>query len=277
LCFDRTPTAQNTMTSYPDPRSKSRRPFITTAYHPDAQGVLQPEIPARCPYSTAGEETPCEVSFHHVRVRKTGPCYGLVVMTCLSHGRGFTLYPPGFGPYQRSAVVQLGPDGGPIMAREGEERGGGDSPDDSGLRRDFRDTFFQSALDAAQGIPWSRESLSEAPDQWFSTQWRHLRLSADLLGVAPDMDDSQRAVIASVLETDMLRLREGAQEIRDRRGYVTRGRVVRRVLLSLRGGVRRALRLLFCGHVIGQWGRPAFWDEARRSLIMLPFPPPGTP
>jgi hypothetical protein len=263
------------MTSYPNPRSKSRRPFITTTYHPDAQGVLQPEIPARCPYSAASEETPCELIPHHVRGRKTGPGYGLAVMTCRTHGHGFTLYPPGFGPFQRWAVVQLSPDGASILATEGEEEEGGSRPDDRRLRRDFLDTFFQAALDAAQSLPWPRDSLTETPDQWFSTQWRHLSLAADLLGVAPDMDDSQREVIASVLGTDLLRLREGAREIRDSKGYLTIGLVVRRVLLCLRGGVRQALRLLFCGHVIGQWGRPAWWDGARRSLSTLPFPSPG--
>jgi hypothetical protein len=37
------------------------------------------------------------------------------------------------------------------------------------------------------------------------------------------------------------------------------------------GGQSRALRLLLCGHLIGQWGEPWSWDPRRRVLERLPF------
>jgi hypothetical protein len=167
--------------------------------------------------------------------------------------------------------MRLAPDGSSVTTAGGQQEGLG-TGDERSWRRDFEDTFFEAALEAAEGRWWPRESFTEAPDRWFSTQGRHLSFAADLLGVSPGMEAGERERLASVLGTDLLTLREGAGEIRASQRYVTIGLVVRRVLLSLRGGVRRALRLLFCGHVIGQWGRPSLWDGARRRLITLPFP-----
>lgn len=263
------------MSSYPDARSKSRRPFITTAYRPDAEGVLHPELPSRCPFSSSDEPTPCVLGLHHVRERKTGPCFGLAVLACSVHRRSFTLYPPGFAPYQRSAVVRLSWDGSPVVEALDEEASAEEDLEERRLRREFRDTFFEAALDASRGESWARDSLAEVPDRWWSTQCRSLDFCRDLLGLGPEMEEHQRELIASVLRVDLISLREHAQELRDREGYVEIGVAIRRVLLGLRGGVRQALRFLFCGHVIGQWGRPIWWSGSGK-MIDLPFPSPGT-
>ncbi|MEW6747897.1 MAG: hypothetical protein AB1486_34685 [Planctomycetota bacterium] len=249
------------MASYSVRVPKSRRPFLITPYHADPQGVLRPELPERCPYSKAGDNVTCELRAHHERPRRTGPCFPLQVMTCAGHGHGFTLYPPGFGPYQRRAVLRLGPDGSAPLAE----------PERPPLERDFAGTLFEAAVDASEGKAWSRDSLQGPADRWWPTQGRHLELSTRLLGLAAETEDGERVKIASLLALDTLLLCEETDRLRQGAGYRARGLAIRRVLLALRGGVQRALRLLSCGQVIGQWGEVHEWDRHARRLRSLPF------
>ena len=82
--------------SYPD-ASRSPRPFIVTPYVIGRGGGLEPQMPSACAQgASAGER--CRLSLHHWRKRKTGPRHPLAVVACPTHGVGFTLYPPGYGP-----------------------------------------------------------------------------------------------------------------------------------------------------------------------------------
>jgi hypothetical protein len=183
------------------------------------------------------------------------------VVECCAHGLVFTLYPPGYAPYRRQAVLKLTPEGDPIR------------PEGSAVQAAFEDTVFAAALDAKAGKRWARETKAEVPDGWWSTQGRHLRLTARLVGVAMDLAEKTRESIATVLSVGMLALRELCQA----KGYRALGTGVCSVLGWLQGRASvRAQQLLVCGHLIGQWGEPLHWDSTRRVLMRSPFCVHGT-
>lgn len=246
---------------YPS-RPRLCRAFLVTSYTVDAAGQVDAVMPSRCPVgvdaSTGGE---CGVALHHRRARKTGPGHALCVVKCRAHGLAFTLYPPGYAPYRRQAVLRLTPEGDPIR-REG-----------SAVQAEFEDTVFAAALDAKEGKRWVRETKAEVPERWWSTQGRHLRLTARLVGVAIDLAEKTRESIAAVLSVGLFSLRNLCQA----EGYRALGAGVCSVLGWLQGRASvRAQQLLVCGHLIGQWGEPLHWDATRRVLMRSPFCVHGT-
>ena len=239
----------------PSPRS----PFVVTSYIPDCSGVPTAVVPSLCPQGTAVGSACCAVTIDHLRHRKSGPQHPLAVARCSVHGLGFTLYPLGYAPYRRQQVLKLAPDGTADRAGAG------------GLREEFERTVFDAALDGAEGRPWARDSDDEIPDRWWSTQGRHLRLAARLLGmIAPER---LRDRIAAALSVSGLRQREGAVA----KGFRAVSTAICGLLSKLRGApAARAYALLVCGHLAGHWGEPMRWDRAREDLIRSPFCAPGT-
>jgi len=248
-------------TSYPS-RPRSSRPFLVTPYVTDASGTVNAVMPSCCPTKAdAGTEGTCALARHHLRARKTGPRHPLAVVECQAHGVAFTLYPPGYAPFRRQAVVKLAPDGSPVM------------PADESAQGAFAGTVFEAAVDAEAGRRWARETQDEVPERWWSTQGRHLHLLARLVGVANDITDKVRETIAATLSVGMMTLRDLCQG----KGYRAIGRAVMSVLSLLEGGwPRRAQQLLGCGHHIGQWGEPMHWDATRQALVRSPFSVGGT-
>ena len=236
---------------------RSRRPFIVTSYVASPDGDLAAEMPAVCPKGAGNGEPRCSLSVHHWRERKTGPRHPLAVVVCRTHGECFTLYPPGYGPYRRQPVVRLSPDG---KALRGE--------DDSSAA-EFSGTLFEAAFDACGGRAWARETGIRPPERWWSTQGRHLRLAAQMLGVAADLAEHVRESIAAVLSVGAVALRERAKS--RLRGYRAIGKAVCEVLERLSAGPRRPRQLLVCGHLIGRWGEPMHWDARSGVLRRSPF------
>ncbi|MBN1444373.1 MAG: hypothetical protein JXA90_16800 [Planctomycetes bacterium] len=232
--------------------------FVTSPYSPGPDGVLEPAIPEVCPFRLRGDP-PCDVRRHWHRARKTGPTFDLSIVRCHTHGHAFTLYPPGFAPYQRTPLVALAPDGSQPIA---------DPPSRDPLAA-FEGTLFDAALDGERRRAWARSSQGGAPDRWWSTQGRHLQTAAKLLGVAPETDARLRERIAGALSVDHLFLRDRART--DASGYHARSKLVCAVLRRLWRVTRLALRLLYCGRLIGRWGLPCIWDPARRDFDRLPF------
>jgi len=109
-------------------RPHARRSFINTPYRVCGEGRLEPELPKQCLAGATGTgEAGCVVAVDHRRARKTGPEHALVVAKCRKHGVAFTLYPTGFVPYSRSAIVAVDAQGQPIRrghlsAAEQQER-----------------------------------------------------------------------------------------------------------------------------------------------------------
>ena len=228
-----------------------------TPYTVDAAGQIDAVMPSRCPTSVDSSRVgECRLALHHRRVRKTGPGHALCVVECRAHGVAFTLYPPGYAPYRRQAVLKLTPDGEPIC-REG-----------NAVATEFEDTVFAAALDAKEGKRWARETQDEVPERWWSTQGRHLQLTARLVGVALGLAEKTSESIATALSVGMLSLRELCQA----KGYRAIGAAVCSVLACLKGlASRRAQLLLVCGHLAGQWGEPLHWDATRQALVRSPF------
>jgi hypothetical protein len=202
----------------------------------------------------------CSVTIDHLRRRKTGPHHPLAVARCSVHGLGFTLYPPGYAPYRRQQVLKFASD----------EAAG--RSEDGGLREEFEGTVFDAALDGAEGRAWARASDGKLPDRWWSTQGRHLRFAARLLGVIAS--ERIRDLIAAALSVSGLRQREGALATR---GFRALGTAICGLLSRLRGSpATRAHALLVCGHLAGHWGEPMWWDRDREDLVRSPFCAPGT-
>ena len=246
--------------SYPA-RPSACRPFVVTPYVLVAGSELVAELPDRCPMAAAGSEPRCRVSAHHHRKRKTGPEFALMVARCDEHGCAFTLYPPGYAPYRRQALVRLAPDGADMQHDETETLG-----------HKFESTLFEAAVDASQGRAWAREPGAVPSEQWWSTQGRHLSLASRIAGVAGILSDRMREAVALVLTVDTLSLRELARPV----GYRSVGRAVCTVLEQLGRGALAFARLLCCGHLIGHWGEPLHWDPKRLALERRPFPPGAT-
>jgi len=133
----------------------------------------------------------------------------------------------------------------------------------------FEGTLFQAALDAERRKAWARDSRDGAPDRWWSTQGRHIDLALRLLGIARHIDDRLRERIAGVLSIDHLFLRDQSKVEKSR--YHARAGAVCAVLRRLQRSATAALRLFFCGRLIGHWGAPRNWDPRRQILERLPF------
>lgn len=236
-----------------------RPPFIVTSYLPDEDGVPTAVVPDLCPHGAPKGSADCSVTIDHLRHRKTGPRHPLAVARCWIHGLGFTLYPHGFAPYRRQQVARLTPDGS------------ADPSEAEGLRGDFEDTVFAGALDGADGCPWARDSDDEIPERWWSTQGRHLRFAAGLLGMVTP--ERARESIAAVLSASGLQQRESALA----KGYRAVGTAICGLLSKLRGSpAARGYALLVCGYFAGHWGEPMRWDPTRKDLLRSPFCAHGT-
>jgi hypothetical protein len=220
---------------------------------------MAPRQPLSCLYR--GEDEPsCHPSFHSWRERATGPGYPLRVMWCEVHGHYFTLYPPGYAPWQRVAVAPVASDGGRVQGLSAGADG-------------FNDTLFDAALDASAGVAWSREGPG---DKYWSTQGRRLELAQRLCGVAPELADPVRDLVAETLRVDGLLLREQAEALRWCGGYRQRGMAVRALLEALARAQPSDERLLHAGFVVGAWGLPRRWDPVAGVLRTRPFPGGGT-
>ena len=215
-------------------------------------------MPSTCPRRSA-QEASCDIRRHYLRVRKTGPGFPLTVVRCHKHKCAFTLYPPGFAPYQRKPVVALAPDGTSPIAE----------PRPGRRLEAFEGTLFHAALDGERQEAWARNSEKGPPDRWWSTQGRHIRLASRLLGVSADTGARLREQLAAVLSVDHLFIRERTPA--EAAGYHARSKGVCAVLRRLTRGATAALRLLFCGHLIERWGLPWIWDPRRQVLERLPF------
>lgn len=94
---------------------------------------------------------------------------------------------PSCTPFRRQPVAKLAPDGNAIR------------PATESSADQFDGTVFEAAVDAKDGRRWARETKGEVPEHWWSTQGRHLRLLARVVGVAQDLTDKVREAIAATL------------------------------------------------------------------------------
>ena len=80
--------------------------------------------PSQCPEAEPVES--CRIKRQARRRRKVGPSFALDVLLCQTHRHSFTVYPPGYGPYERQSLAPVSPSGEPLQEagcqNKGEER-----------------------------------------------------------------------------------------------------------------------------------------------------------
>lgn len=210
----------------------------------------------------------CILAVNHERPRKTGPCFPLSVVYCAVHDVSFTLYPPGHIPYSREALTPTA-EGGQRISSEPDPHAvdGGEHTEAS----EFRGTFFDAALDAAQGRIGRREDSAGSSDLWWSTQGRRLQRGLTLFGLTADVEMDEQHVVAEILAIDTLLLADQSRQIEQRPGYRQRGQSICAVLAALPPGAWLPDRLAECGHCRGIWGAPWRWDPRSGTLRRRPF------
>ncbi|NOY27214.1 MAG: hypothetical protein GXP62_15200 [Oligoflexia bacterium] len=200
------------------------------------------ELPHRAPCAT-GSDMLCEITEHGSRERQTGPEHPLTVIQCKTHGRFFTIYPPGFVPFGRKQL--------PIETLEVT-----------------RAPSLQAAVDAAderQGRwpDWLDPEGNEPG--WASTQWRQIVVWGRWLGLTGTQEIGQQ--IATVLGV-ALHEHAAARSLYQGGTYRHRGRAILSVVqaCSRLGDVLR--RLLRAGFIAGLVGR-GYRSDRRGHLVAL--------
>lgn len=245
----------------------ARPPFVVTEYWANASGELVPAIPSRGPCGVHLGET-CRLSVHHRRVRSTGPGFPIWVLHCSAHVVWFSLYPPGHVPHGRMALTPTTAYGHWITSEPDRDNQTVEPPPQAG---DFLGTYFEAALEAAQGLIGKREDSAGSSDLWWSTQGRRLERGLALLGMTAEVDLRELHVVSELLGVDLLLLAEQARQVVVQPGYQQRGRSVCAVLAALRPGTWLSDRLAECGHRRGFWGAPWRWDPRTRALRRQPY------
>lgn len=234
--------------SYPVARPIASRPLVVGAYHGKSDGRLQAERPSSCPDHNA-DEVACRVLVNHYRVRKTGPKFPLLVAMCRTHRKAFTVYPPGHVPYGRVPLAHLAPDGGEVQRQH-----------DAPAARTRAGTLFEAAQDAAAGRRWARSELLEEVGPWWNTQVRQVAVTVKLMGLSPELSESEREKMATALGVPLFDLLVGAKSIAESPGYRSRGAAVLSVLELVPQTACTIDRLLVAGHLGGLWGALHRWD-----------------
>lgn len=173
---------------------------------------------------------------HTLRVRKAGPGHPLAVCRCHAHGASFSVYPPGFIPYARRALL--------------------DSPPVTSVPE--APSFAAVAAEAANGTAWDR-AAKHGSSRWWSTQWRVLHRLRQALG-AFEAGLHEVVALALGLPLHLLSAVTGAV------GYRARGQALQAVLTALGGDLDR---LLLAGALAGCWGSPWRWQRAPPRLVPL--------
>lgn len=238
--------------------ARARCRFVIAPYHCSPGGTLVPERPTVCAWADDG--SPCRVRLKIVRSRKTGPPHDLWVFYCPAHGVYFTVYPPGYLPFARQAVVAVMPDGTA-------------SDDDADGKCDAIPPLMEGTL---LGVAWETRdektwrAACQRPDAWRTTLVRRLDRATHLVGVATDLGLEEQLVCAETLAVDTLRLREGQAMIRSQPGVIGRGRAVVHVLEAVfRVGRNFLDRLVAAAHRAELCGRPFRWLAGAERLFPL--------
>ena len=236
-------------------RKPASRPFVTTPYDGSAKEITA-AIPLRGPCWR--DDSPCRIGQHHCRTRKTGPHWGWVaVARCATHGRAFTVYPPGQVPYGRTPLIELAPDGSAL--RSGEA-----------ATRPATPLVVPAARDAANGTRWPREEAADAEGGVRSTQHRQVARAAAMLGLVVGTPPTP-ALVASVTGLGEGQLVGIAARLASTHDLKAWGDEVARVAAKLECQVPLTLldRLAVLGHLAGRWGRPYRWLPGPRRLLEL--------
>ena len=146
--------------------------------------------------------------------------------------------------------------------------------DADGQAEPWRETYFEAAVDAAEGCRWLSDVVRGDPvGPRLVSQRGWLARGMRVLGLDPDQDDRLAQMVANDLDVAGLEHAEARQRAQAH-SLRERGSAVLMVLARLMGESKAWPRLAQAGYRTGVWGRPVFWD----ALIgQRQFPPGGTP
>jgi hypothetical protein len=261
-------------------RPSARRSFIFTPYRADQDGRLRPQVPGRCIAGASEKEARCVVRIHHWRKRKTGPEYPLVVAECTTHGTAFTLYPPGFVPYGRVAIVPVDAEGELVSRHQSgdgvsqDEQDGDESEGDGALPQPQQSTGFRrgaweltlwgAAQDASEGHLWSHAETAPGALGSLRTQGRRIVMAAGVLGL---LGQEPNCPLVGPLGIPALMHSDATSAYQRADSYQARGRAVMMPLAELApAGCGLLERVLWAGSVAGFWGNAWRWDADRHRL-----------
>jgi len=216
------------------------------------------DIPSKGPcYGTDKQD--CRIEEYYWRPRITGPKHAILVIRCAVHKKPFTIYPSGFGPYQRLPMANTAYGTNHLENNPGEH-----------TLEAFQDTQFQAAVDASEGKAWPRE-WRDKPRKWWETQRRRIANMLVLLGLDPEMEEAKSIQVSQLLNVEHMLVLEKKRAIEDKPGYRCRGLGVASVLKALVKSGNPVERLLLAGHQAGLWGMPLWWDADSRIIRKIPF------
>lgn len=226
-----------------------RKPFVTARYL--LVGVRYEIDPVHACPEAGGDKRPCELRPKDWRKRETGPDHPLRVLECATHACCFTVYPHGYGPYERRPSAAVAPDGSPF---------GLDPEADDGEA--LRTTKFRAVVDFIAGIRWpldietaDLDGISNPPGV-FRTQVRHIGRSAVFFGVEPDLTDAFRLETAINLGIPTQRIIDGAGRVRDGPNWRSRASEVGAFLQYISPLHTALSGLARQGKLVGLWGTP---------------------
>lgn len=197
----------------------------------------------------------CKTVGHSYRNRKTGPKIPLCVLYCKQHQAYFTVYPPGYVPYARTALAAVDLGGKAVERLE---------PKPQVSNVGFREVLMEAAMDASFGRLWESEPIENLECPRYPTQRRRTALCARLLGLSPDLPESVVAQIRDYLGLCAADHDPARRRFQSTNRLATQGEVVVGIHgHSTHGEQMLVPRLLAAGHLSGLWGHPWLWDPDR--------------
>lgn len=167
-------------------------------------------------------------------------------MHCVTHKVSFTVYPPGWIPYSRKALLFVDYSGCEVETENGCYQGAS--------------TVFEAAADAAAGKLWPEEvQLGPSPEtgllpQSRRTQRRHIAGALTLFELNACATQRDREVVARLMNIAVSTLEAGAKKIRDGPTLICSGMEAVQVLEQLQAIRLRMTGLLTLGTNQGFWG-----------------------
>jgi hypothetical protein len=210
------------------------RDYIVAQYlwHSDLE--FKSEKPSQCPHRSHGDL--CRVSLNHYRHRKVSGGQRFAVYSCSTHRRSFTVYPPGYRPYQRRQIIPVDHRGrmiGPLFNRR------------EGICI-FSNTTFDDVIETLY-----RERKNQCP--------KRISDLAKLLGISPEMTLRQRERHAAVLNVELTGLALCAKNLAANPSLKNQIEAIRDAIALIPtrfGSIYRGL--LEAVHIAGLSGKPIF-------------------
>ena len=137
----------------------------------------------------------------------------------------------------------------------------------------LRNTYFEAALDAAEGVFWPREKTLDSDFGMPSdlTQECHLKRAIRLLGV--NQESSMRGGFAQLLRIPGQTLNDAARIIGQQPSLADLGRAVCTVLEAIPFTLTRVFEhLALCGAAVGLWPPPHVWRPIAASAAARAIP-----